>query len=73
MSLSSSNQGHSPTSVRSISDDDLCSDCAHCRYSPGEMSGCAEGWPTPQGASEYVIDCSAFARVAAGTNLAHDD
>jgi hypothetical protein len=53
---------------RSISDDDLCSNCAHCLYSPGEMSGCSKGWPTTQAPSEYVTECEAFLHVPRGEN-----
>ena len=46
--------------VRSISDDDLCSSCAFCAYQPGELSACEESWPTQEGPSEYVKECTAF-------------
>lgn len=46
--------------LKSISDDDLCSDCAHCRYEPGEMSACALDWPGEADANGYIIACSEF-------------
>lgn len=52
---------------RSISDDDLCSDCQHCAYAPGEMSGCAKDWPAEfaeSGPREgYAVSCVAFLQV----------
>lgn len=53
---------------RSISDDDLCSDCVQCDYAPGEMSGCKQGWPgefAHEGPRQgYCVSCPAFAAIA---------
>lgn len=47
--------------LRSISDDDLCSDCGHCLYAPGESSGCTQGWPghfpTQGQRADYCVTC----------------
>lgn len=45
---------------RSISDDDLCSGCAHCDYRPGELSSCSKDWPGTSDADGYVTDCKGF-------------
>lgn len=55
--------------ARSISDDDLCSDCTHCGYQPGEQSTCAQAWPGDVAAGGhpregYVIACWDFAPIA---------
>lgn len=50
--------------VKSISDDDLCSDCQNCAFCPGEMSSCSQDWPGMEDPSGYVKECSAFNRVA---------
>lgn len=34
--------------MASISDDDLCSDCYHCIYHPGEDSDCTKNSPVRQ-------------------------
>ncbi len=49
---------------KSISDDDLCSDCKHCSYRPGDMSGCKQGWPGMEDAGGYVKECSSFAQIS---------
>lgn len=49
--------------VKSISDDDLCSQCGHCDYQPGEMSGCNKGWPGLEDADGYVWECSRFQQI----------
>jgi len=46
--------------VKSISDDDICSECRHCQYQPGEMSGCSETWPGKEDLDGYVQECSEF-------------
>lgn len=46
--------------VKSISDDDLCSNCRHCDYNPGEMSGCASAWPGLENENGYVLECGEF-------------
>lgn len=38
---------------KSISDDDLCSDCSNCVYRPGELSKCDRGWPGLEDGSGY--------------------
>ncbi len=52
-----------------ISDDDLCATCQHCRYNPGEESGCAVGWPGHQDADGYVQACEQHERCLPGANL----
>lgn len=49
--------------VKSISDDDLCSDCLHCLYRPGEMSNCKLEWPGMEDSSGYVQECSQFVQI----------
>lgn len=49
--------------VKSISDDDLCSQCCHCGYQPGEMSGCQMDWPGLEDADGYVQECEQFQRI----------
>lgn len=56
------NIASAPAPARSISDDDLCAECARCDYRPGETSVCAEGWPTAAGSGEYVLECVSFAK-----------
>lgn len=50
--------------MRSISDDDLCSDCLCCSYNPGHLSACLLDWPgyVPEfGPREgYVVSCKEF-------------
>jgi hypothetical protein len=46
--------------VKSISDDDLCSDCKNCEYRPGDMSGCKSEWPGLENENGYVRKCQAF-------------
>lgn len=43
--------------LKSISDDDICADCVHCIYNPGEMSGCALDWPAVFNADGYAVSC----------------
>ena len=50
--------------VKSISDDDLCSDCIHCEYRPGEMSGCKYDWPGMEDADGTVQRCSELVRIS---------
>lgn len=45
---------------RTISDDDLCSDCARCVYQPGEQSQCAQGFPTQADGDGYIVACQEF-------------
>lgn len=44
-------------SVRSISDDDACSECSHCGYDPGGMSSCEKHWPGVMSADGYITTC----------------
>lgn len=46
--------------VKSISDDDLCSNCRQCDYQTGEMSGCKLGWPGHEDPDGYVQECAKF-------------
>lgn len=46
--------------VKSISDDDLCADCQHCQFKPGDMSACALKWPGLEDANGYVQECTEF-------------
>lgn len=46
--------------VKSISDDDLCASCVHCRYQPGEMSSCIQSFPGLEDDDGYVQECDAF-------------
>lgn len=56
--------------TRSISDDDLCSDCARCTYNPGENSGCKVNWPGETDPDGYIISCAQFEKVKArGDNI----
>ena len=62
--------------MRSISDDDLCSDCSHCVYDPGELSACSQGWPGRFDADGprqgYCTTCPQFVRTARqGDNWRH--
>lgn len=41
---------------KSISDDDICSDCTNC-CTQGNSSTCSEGWPGYQDDSGYVQKC----------------
>lgn len=50
--------------VKSISDDDLCSQCRHCDYQPGDMSCCSLGWTGLEDADGYVQECQPFDQVA---------
>lgn len=45
----------------SISDDDLCSGCAHCTYVPeAERHACANDFPGVTDDDDYVISCVEF-------------
>lgn len=50
----------STAGAKSISDDDLCANCHHCQYRPGEMSTCALNWPGTEDGDGYVQECTAF-------------
>lgn len=45
---------------RTISDDDLCSDCARCVYQPGEQSQCARDFPAQADSDGYITACPEF-------------
>ena len=53
--------------TRSISDDDLCGDCAHCVYQPGEESYCAMRWPGDVDADGYIRACKEFSKIGQPT------
>ena len=47
----------------SISDDDICSECLHLDYNPGNLSSCAlqdenDKWPAEFDTNGYAIDCN---------------
>jgi hypothetical protein len=46
--------------TRSISDDDLCADCTHCGYQPGDSSTCAKDWPGIFDQNGYCVSCVSF-------------
>ena len=51
--------------AKSISDDDLCEQCANCHYCPGELSLCKlvspyGAWPGLVDHDNYVISCADF-------------
>lgn len=50
-------KGPMATGPRSVSDDDLCSDCGHCQYMAGEMSTCDLGFPGHADDDGYVTSC----------------
>jgi hypothetical protein len=45
--------------ARSISDNDLCSECLQCRYKPGELSTCDAAWPGVKD-DDYIVACAQF-------------
>lgn len=49
---------------RSISDDDLCSDCSWCRYNPGEESTCDKDWPGVLNDDGYCVECERFDQIS---------
>lgn len=49
---------HTHAALRSISDDDLCSDCAHRSTVSHGLSMCSEGWPGTTNEDDYVISCT---------------
>ena len=52
----------------SISDDDLCADCVHCGYAPGDMSSCAQDWPGTQDEDGYYVTCPQFDKCHPGVH-----
>jgi hypothetical protein len=54
---------------KSISDDDLCSDCQHCAYNPGGMSACNRDWPGMEDADGYVIECGSYQKASTAPSL----
>ena len=51
------------TELLSISDDDLCSDCVWCAYSPGMHSSCHKGWPGLFDEDGYCYECEEFTEI----------
>lgn len=49
--------------VKSISDDDLCARCCHCKYRPGTLSDCDLDWPGLEDEDSYVQECPQLAIV----------
>lgn len=49
--------------LRSISDDDLCSECKLCRYNPGNDSGCKINWPATFDENGYAASCPEFLKI----------
>lgn len=48
--------------LKSLSDDDLCSDCKHCQYEPGGMSACEKSFPGKEDEDGYVKACPDYAK-----------
>lgn len=46
--------------LKSISDDDLCSDCVNCKFQPCDLSSCSENWPGLENKDAYVKTCTSF-------------
>lgn len=55
------------TTIRSISDDDICATCARCAYKPGELSSCALNFPGSLSEGDYIDGCAHYEASAAGT------
>lgn len=53
--------------MKSISDDDLCSDCTRCSYIPGDLSGCSLGFPGITDLDGYIVHCAYVRHREAGT------
>ena len=53
---------------RSISDDDLCSECFWLHYSPGELSTCTKNWPGILVTNGYVQECPEYKECEPGAN-----
>lgn len=49
---------------KSISDDDLCANCKHCEYRPGEMSSCTKDWPGMEDDVGYVHECEGYNQIS---------
>ena len=47
----------------SISDDDLCSQCTHLEYNPGNLSFCSHRWPGLFDENAYCVECPKFKQV----------
>lgn len=59
--------------MKSISDDDLCSNCAHCTYvQEADRHACAHDFPGVTDDDDYVIRCVHFTLYACGANEAND-
>ena len=48
---------------KSISDDDICSICGHCKFNPGELSQCLNEWPGKVDESGYIQECPQFLQI----------
>lgn len=56
--------------MKSISDDDLCSECTHCSYvQAGDRHQCSQGFPGVLDDDDYVISCNDFAAKAVEIGL----
>lgn len=56
--------------MKSISDDDLCSNCTHCSYvQAADRHQCSQGFPGVLDDDDYVIGCNDFAAKAVETGL----
>lgn len=51
--------------MKSISDDDLCSDCTSCNDNPGGLSSCALGFPGATDQDGYIVYCEVATTKAA--------
>jgi len=47
----------------SISDNDICSDCKHCVYNPGELSFCDKNWPFTETFGDDIQKCLFYERI----------
>lgn len=56
--------------MKSISDDDLCSNCAHCTYvQEADRHACAHDFPGVTDDDDYIIDCDEFVAKAVEIGL----
>ena len=46
--------------MKSISDDDVCSECAHCTAVDQSSSACVMSWPGQANADGYIVSCVDF-------------
>ena len=47
-------------STMPISDDDICSDCLHCVYQPGDESNYMKDFPGARDQDGYITSCSGY-------------